>query len=38
MGLGIPFNIASYALLTNILAKHLDLEKGEFIHMMGLFL
>ena len=37
MGLGIPFNIASYSLLTCILAKHLDLERGEFIHMMGIY-
>jgi len=33
--LGIPFNIASYALLTVILAKILKLEPGEFIHDYG---
>ncbi len=33
--LGVPFNIASYALLTVILAKILKLEPGEFIHMYG---
>ena len=35
MGLGIPFNIASYSLLTCIIAKMCNLERGEFIHMMG---
>lgn len=33
--LGVPFNIASYALLTIILAKILKLEPGEFIHIYG---
>lgn len=33
--LGVPFNIASYALLTVILAKVLKLEPGEFIHTFG---
>ena len=33
--LGVPFNIASYALLTVVLAKILDLEPGEFIHDYG---
>jgi len=33
--LGVPFNIASYALLTIILAKILKLEPGEFIHVYG---
>lgn len=33
--LGVPFNIASYALLTIILARVLHLEPGEFIHTFG---
>ncbi len=33
--LGVPFNIASYALLTIILARVLKLEPGEFIHTFG---
>ncbi|QPC46622.1 thymidylate synthase [Mangrovibacillus cuniculi] len=33
--LGIPFNIASYALLTHIIAEMTDLEVGEFIHTIG---
>ena len=33
--LGVPFNIASYSLLTMMLAKILDLEVGEFIHTLG---
>ena len=35
MGLGIPFNIASYALLTHMLAWACDLVPGTFTHMMG---
>ena len=35
MGLGIPFNIASYALLTHILARVCDLTPGTFIHTLG---
>jgi thymidylate synthase len=35
MGLGVPFNIASYSFLTHILAKHCDLEPKEFIHFIG---
>ena len=35
MGLGVPFNIASYALLTMILAKITHLDVGEFVYSMG---
>lgn len=33
--LGVPFNIASYALLTMMLAQVCDLEPGEFVHTFG---
>ena len=33
--LGVPFNIASYALLTMMIAKVTNLEPGEFIHTLG---
>ena len=33
--LGVPFNIASYALLTMMIAQVCDLEPGEFVHTLG---
>jgi thymidylate synthase len=33
--LGVPFNIASYALLTLMIAQVCDLEPGEFVHTFG---
>lgn len=35
MGLGVPFNIASYALLTHMLAHVCELVPGTFTHVMG---
>ncbi|XP_074599048.1 thymidylate synthase [Brevipalpus obovatus] len=35
MGLGVPFNIASYSLLTHILANMVGLKPGEFVHIIG---
>ena len=33
--LGVPFNIASYALLTLMVAQVCDLEPGDFVHTLG---
>ena len=33
--LGVPFNIASYALLLKMVAQVVDIEPGEFVHSFG---
>lgn len=33
--LGVPFNIASYSILTHIIAQVCNLEVGEFVHVLG---
>jgi dihydrofolate reductase/thymidylate synthase len=35
MGLGVPFNIASYSLLTCMIAQVCDLKPGDFVHVLG---
>jgi len=35
MFLGVPFNIASYSLLTHIIGREIGVEPGEFIHTLG---
>lgn len=35
VGLGVPFNIASYSILTHIIAKHCNLKPKEFVYYLG---
>lgn len=35
MGLGVPFNIASYSLLTAMVAQVCNLKCGDFVHTIG---
>ena len=35
VGLGVPFNIASYGMLTHLLAQHCNLKVGSLVHILG---
>jgi thymidylate synthase len=35
VGLGVPFNIASYSFLTNLIAHYCDLNLGDFVYFLG---
>jgi thymidylate synthase len=35
VGVGVPFNIASYSFLTHLLARHCDLVADEFVYFLG---
>ena len=35
VGLGVPFNIASYSILTHLIARHCSLEPKEFVYFLG---
>jgi thymidylate synthase len=35
IGLGVPFNIASYSFLTHLIAKHCDMVAHEFVYFLG---
>ena len=35
VGLGVPFNIASYSMLTHLMAHHCGLESDEFVYILG---